>query len=232
MKQNSLSRFTRVLVILTSVLVLKVTGMILAEYRFYFPPDFNSNFLRGREGYFFDSYQWPFWLHILSGPLSLILGLLLVSSRFRLRFPKWHQRLGRIQAMNVLFFVAPSGFWMAFYAAAGPLAGLSFGLLSLLTATTMAMGWRRAVQRRFADHRRWMLRNFTLLWSAVVLRLIGGFATWMEFGPDWLNLLATWVCWVLPVLFLEAQLRIRTLKRVAHSLPAADGMVRLNASQL
>ena len=58
-------------------------------------PNFASDFLRGREGHFFGVYQWAFYTHILSGPVSLILGLILIGERSRARFPKWHRYLGR-----------------------------------------------------------------------------------------------------------------------------------------
>jgi len=202
--------------LLVGVLILKVNAAIVLNYRNYLPPNFNSDFLRGREDYFFGSYQWAFWGHISSGPVSLVLGLLLVSTSFRVRFPGWHRRLGRLQAVNVLCLLVPSGLWMAFYAASGPIAGASFGMLSVATGICMAMGWRTAVQRKFAQHRRWMLRTFTLLCSAVVLRLVAGTATVFEYGPDWFDPLAAWGCWLVPLLLLEWQLGRK--KRTA-SLP-------------
>jgi hypothetical protein len=218
----------RLLALLAGLLILKVNAAIVVGYQSYFPPDFNSDFLKDRESYFFGGYRWAFWLHLVSGPLSLILGVLLISARFRARFPGWHRRLGRIQAVNVLGVLAPSGMWMAFYAAAGPVAGASFVVLSVLTGLTIVMGWRTAVQRKFAEHRRWMLRNFTLLCSAVVLRLVAGAATVFEFGPDWFDPLAAWACWTTPLTLLEWNLggslrsaRLRHNRRI--ELPAGPG---------
>jgi hypothetical protein len=111
---------------LTVLLILKVTVAVLWGYRAYFPPDFQSDFLRGRESYFFGSYRTAFHLHLASGPLSLVLGMLLISQRFRAKFPEWHRSLGRVQGLNVLLLVAPSGLWMAWYASTGPVAGAGF----------------------------------------------------------------------------------------------------------
>jgi hypothetical protein len=76
----------RILTLLAGVLILKVTTSVVSNYHNYFPPNFASDFLRGREGYFLGVYQWTFYTHILSGPVSLILGLILISERFRTRF--------------------------------------------------------------------------------------------------------------------------------------------------
>lgn len=193
----------KILKFLVGALILKVNANIVLNYRDYFPPDFDSEFLNGREEYFYGPYQWAFWLHIAAGPLSLILGLLLINDRFRVSLPGWHRILGRVQVINVLCLLVPSGLWMAKYAAAGPIAGLGLATLGVLTGLTVAMGWRTALQRRFLEHRRWMLRNFTLLCSAVVLRLMAGTATTFDYGSTWFDPLISWACWVLPLLLLE-----------------------------
>jgi hypothetical protein len=197
----------RVLVILVAVLIWKVTLSIVLEYRNYVPPNFESDFLRGRESHFWGAYSWAFYLHLISGPPSLILGTVLVSERLRRRSLAWHRRLGRLQVALVLLLVAPSGLWMAFYAATGAVAGVGLGLLAVATASCAWFGWRAAVARRFGDHRRWMWRTFVLLCSAVVLRMIGGLATVLELDADWLYPLSTWACWLVPLLVLEISSR-------------------------
>jgi len=207
----------RVLAFFAGLLVLKVTVSVVLKYRDYFPPNFGADFLLGREPYFFRGYQWAFYVHIASGPIALILGLMLVSERFRRRFPKWHRRLGRIQVLGVLFLVAPSGLWMAYYAQAGPIAGAGFAALAIATGICVALGWRSAVNSRFADHRRWMWRGFLLLCSAVVIRVIGGLATVTGVYFAWLDPLAAWASWLAPLAIFEAN---QTKHRRIGSSPA------------
>ncbi len=69
------------------VLLCKVTIHILYNYQGYFPPNFESDFLRGRESYFFGSYQVAFYAHILASPITLLTGTILMSRRFRERYP-------------------------------------------------------------------------------------------------------------------------------------------------
>jgi hypothetical protein len=146
----------RALTALAALLVLRVTVSVVLNYHNYLPPNFFSDFLRGRESYFFGSYRWAFYAHIISGPVSLIVGLILVSDRLRLRIPRLHRILGYLQVALILLMVAPSGLWMAYYAAAGPFASVGLAALAISTATCAAIGLRAAMERRFVDHRRWM----------------------------------------------------------------------------
>lgn len=209
----------RMFVLLAALLIWKVTLGVVIEYRNYVPPNFESDFLRGRERYFWGAYQWAFYTHLLSGPPSLILGTMLVSDRFRKSFPTWHPRLGRMQAAIVLLLVAPSGLWMSYYAMTGAVAAAGLASLAIITGTCVVLGWRAAVARRFADHRRWMWRTFILLCSAVVIRMIGGLATVMQLDAVWLYPFSAWASWLVPLLVFESmQFLNRPVERVAPSL--------------
>jgi uncharacterized membrane protein YozB (DUF420 family) len=202
--QNIPSRtLQHVVTLLAGLLVLKVTVRVILNYRNYFPPNFESDFLRGRELYFSGVYQWMFYTHIASGPFSIVLGMILVSEHFRRRFPRWHRYLGRTQVASVLLLVTPSGLWMAYYAAAGSIAAAGLAVLAVVTGICVALGWRSALKRRFAGHRRWMWRAFLLLCSAVVLRLMGGLATVTGTTATWVDPLATWMSWLVPLTAFE-----------------------------
>ena len=189
----------RILVLLACALILKTIAKTAADYQDYFPPDFASDFLRGREGHFRGAYRWAFYTHILSGPFALLLGLILIVERARPRFPAWHRRLGWLQVACVLLLVTPSGLWMAYYAAAGPVAAVSLAMLAIATAGCAALGARSAARRRFGDHRRWMCRCYVLLCSAVVLRLFGGLSIVTGTDAPWVDPLATWMSWLAPL---------------------------------
>lgn len=194
---------SRLFCALAVALILKVTAEVILGYCEYFPPNFDSEFLLGRDRYFWGVYGVAFYSHIVSGPIALFLGILLISKRLRTRHPCLHTILGRIQAINILVVLTPSGNWMSWYAIAGPIGCLGLAVLAVLTAGCTLLGWRAAVQRRFDAHRRWMSRCFLLLSSVVVLRLLGGLATVYGIEADWFNSLANWASWLMPLVVYE-----------------------------
>lgn len=214
----------RILALAAAILVLKVTLSVVAGYRAYFPPDFEAEFLAGREAYFFGAYQWAFYAHLVAGPVSLVLGMVLVSDWFRGKFPRWHRRLGKLLIGCVLLILVPSGLWMAPYAATGAVAGAGLGLLAVATSASAVMGWRRAVARRFDEHRRWMWRLYLLLCSAVVIRVMGGLATVLGIDAEWVYPASVWASWVGPLVILEvAESWAHAAQYLRHSRRLASG---------
>jgi uncharacterized membrane protein len=197
----------RVLAALAALLIVKVTAGVVAGYSRYIPPDFRAGFLRGREGHFEGAYRAAFYAHIASGPVALLLGLTLVGERLRGRSPRWHRRLGRVQAACVLGLVAPSGLVMAPFAAAGPVGAAGLATLAVATAASVALGARAAIRGRLDAHRRWMWRCYLLLCSAVVIRLMGGLATVVGLAAAWFDPLASWLCWLGPLAAFEIRER-------------------------
>lgn len=195
---------SQILKLLVCLLIGRVLVSTLANYVDYLPPNFDADFLLNRGGYFWGGYHWAFYPHILIGPCTLILGTLLISERFRRRFPRWHRRLGRIQGLCVLMVIAPTGFWMARYAANGPVAGLGFGMLAGASAGTMVLGWRAAVRREFKIHREWMWRCYLLLCSTVIVRVNGGVGATFGITDDWFYAQSAWTSWIVPLLAYEA----------------------------
>ena len=108
------SRSVRLLQLAACLLLVKVTISVLSNYPQYFPADFSAEFLEGRQSYFYADYQWAFYPHLITGPISLILVPVLLSTRYLKTYPRWHRRLGQMQVFVILFGVVPSGFWMAF----------------------------------------------------------------------------------------------------------------------
>jgi hypothetical protein len=195
--------YARALTIAALLLVGKVTVSVVAGYKRYLPPDFEAEFLLGREAYFWGAYSWAFYTHLAAGPITLVLGTLLISPRFRQFDPGWHRRLGRVQAGLVLLCLVPSGLWMAWYAMTGAAAAWGLGTLALATGLCIALGWRAAVERRFVDHEQWMWRTYLLLCSAVVIRLLGGLATVAAFDALWFYPFSVWTSWVVPLAVYE-----------------------------
>lgn len=205
---------TMVLRGLAVVLILRVLAAILANYPDYFPPDFDSLFLQDREATFTGLYRAAFYVHIATGPIVLLNGLILLSEFVRRRHARLHRVLGRVQVIVLLVFVLPSSVVMARHAFGGWPAGLSFLLLSVATAGCAIVGVVHARRRRFDRHRRWMLRCYVLLCSAVVLRLISGAASVIGVSsPEDAYIVAAWSSWLVPLAAYEVVERSSLFRR-------------------
>lgn len=188
----------------TGLLFIEVLYSILIEYRWYFPPNFDhSPFLSGRRHTFSGVYRWAFYAHILSGPVAVMLGLLLVLSGARQRFRRFHRMAGRLQIGIVLGIVVPSGLVMAQWAYAGPPAVLGFSGLSLATGFTAAMAVYCAIRRQFSRHQRWASRCFLLLASPLLLRVISGATIVLRADSNLAYQLNAWLSWLVPWILLE-----------------------------
>ena len=195
---------TTVLRGLTVVLILRVLVTIVANYPDYFPPNFDSLFLQGREATFTGLYRPAFYVHIFAGPIVLLNGLILLSESIRHRHRGLHRVLGRLQVFVLLLFVLPTSAVMSMHAFGGWPAGLSFLALSGATAICAIVGVIHARRRRYDCHRRWMLRCYVLICSAVILRLISGAAGLVGVpSPEGAYIVAAWVSWLVPLAVFE-----------------------------
>jgi hypothetical protein len=73
-------------------------------------------------------------------------------------------------------------------------------LLSAATATCAIVGVVYAIRRRYDRQRRWMVRSYVLICSAVALRLISGTAGLVGVpSPEQAYIVASWSSWLLPL---------------------------------
>jgi uncharacterized membrane protein len=186
-----------------ALLILRALGSIVANYSDYFPPDFQSSFLQGREGTFPGTYQSAFYVHIFSGPLVLLNGLLLMTD-WVIRYRSLHRFLGWVQIVALLVFMLPSGMVMALQSFGGFWAGLSFMVLSGATGVCAILGVVYASRGKVKQHRRWMVRSYVLICSAVFLRLVSGAAGLVGVtDAERAYVFAAWMSWVLPLMVWE-----------------------------
>jgi uncharacterized membrane protein len=191
---------TAVLRWLAVLLILRVLVAILANYPDYFPPNFDALFLQGREATFRGAYRPAFYIHIFSGPIVLFNGLILLSGYVRRHYGGLHRFLGRVQVAVLLLLVLPTCMVMSRHAFGGWPAGLSFLLLSAATGICAIVGVIHARRRNYHRHRRWMLRCYVLICSAVALRLISGTAGLVGVpSAEGAYIVAAWCSWLIPL---------------------------------
>jgi uncharacterized membrane protein len=204
---------TAVLRWLAVLLIGRVLVAVLANYPDYFPPNFDSLFLQGREATFRGAYPPAFYIHIFSGPVVLLGGLILMSDYVLRHHASLHRLLGRIQVAILLLLMLPSSMVMSQRAFGGWLAGLSFLLLSAATGTCAIVGVVNACRHRYHRHRRWMLRCYLLICSAVSLRLISGMAGLLGVpSAEGAYIIAAWSSWLIPLTAYEVFQRWATCR--------------------
>lgn len=148
----------------------------------------------------------PFVVHAVSASLALVLGPLQLVPAWRARFPALHRWVGRTYVLSVAV-AWLSSLPLAVNAMTGAVAAAGFFALGLAWVVTTGMGLARALQRRLAEHRRWMLRSFALTAAAITLRIYLGASMAADIDEELSYPVIAWLCWVPNALVAEWYLR-------------------------
>lgn len=157
---------------------------------------------------FFD--PWIF-VHAGGAATALLLGPLQFLPAIR-RWPQAHRWTGRSYLIGSLL-GGIAGIILAPGVSTGPIAGTGFGLLGILWLYVAVRGLRAARARRFAEHRRWMIRSFALTFGAVTLRLYIPMAQMLglDFAASYRAI--AWLAWVPNAILAEVYLRRGSAER-------------------
>ena len=137
----------------------------------YIPYNTDVGFLRIKQQYIsIDHWRIAFFIHVYASIWVLLAGFTQFSGRLLRHNPGLHRAMGYIYVVDVIFITGPAGLLMGFYANGGLSSRIAFVLLALLWIFFTAMAWRKAVQKDFRSHRRFMIRSFALTLSAITLR--------------------------------------------------------------
>ncbi|HEY6812190.1 MAG TPA: DUF2306 domain-containing protein [Propionibacteriaceae bacterium] len=110
-------------------------------------------------------------VHVLSGILALATGPFQCVRKIRRRFLRLHRSLGVVYIASCTG-LGLSGLVLATTSYAGWTTSLAFGLLGLSVLFTTWTALRMVLARRIGDHRRWMIRSFSLIFAGVMLRIL------------------------------------------------------------
>jgi len=162
------------------------------------------------------------WLavHALLSLVALAIGPFQFIGRSTSVRASWHRKAGRIY-VGACLLSAPVGFVLAIGTSAGPIAAVGFGLLAVAWFATTSLGLKAVLDRRFEDHRRWMIRSFCLTFGAVTLRLYLPIGSMLGFDFDTAYVIISYVSWI-PNLMV-AELLIRRSMRWAAAQAFASG---------
>lgn len=146
-------------------------------------------------------------LHGLPGALALAVGPFQFLPRLRARHPRVHRVLGRVYLLSVLV-AAVMGLASAIVSVSGVVAQVGFLLLVTAWAWSGLQAYRAIRRRQVQLHRVWMIRNYALTLSAVLLRLFIVLGEqYRRISPettfDEVYVVAVWSAWVLPLVVAE-----------------------------
>ena len=170
-------------------------------------------------------------VHVLSGILALGTGPFQFVGWIRRRFLKVHRILGVVYVGSATG-LGLTGLVLAPTAYTGAVTGLAFALLGLATLFTTWTAVRMVLIGRIGEHRRWMIRSFSLVFAGVMLRALTAIHEGLTaLGVVDLSFEAAyaaiaWLCWV-PSLLVALWFTRRPVKRAA--VPAKGPVVTSKA---
>jgi uncharacterized membrane protein len=146
-----------------------------------------------------------FYLHAGGGIIALMTGTWQFFPELRCQL-SLHRLLGRIYVMAVLT-GGLSGVVIASQAFGGIVTHTGFSLLGLLWLAFTCLAFVCIRQGKTSEHRKWMIRSYTLTFAAVTLRLwipllqVAGLSFLITYR------MVAWLCWVPNLLIAEWFLR-------------------------
>jgi uncharacterized membrane protein len=147
--------------------VLSLTVLPFVWHYLAFDP--SSYFAEQREVYV--RREFVLGVHVLSGMLAITIGPFQFVSRLRRRFLAVHRALGVVYIAAATG-VGLTGLVLATSGYGGLVARIGFGTQSLAILYTTWTALRMIFARRIGDHRRWMIRSFSIMFAGVMLRLM------------------------------------------------------------
>jgi uncharacterized membrane protein len=143
------------------------------------------------------------YAHTLGGGIASLIGPFQFIGSLRRRYPRGHVWLGRVYLVSVGS-GALAGLYLSPNSYAASIGDLGFVLLALAWLFTGGMAYRAIRGRRIDVHRRWMIRNYALTFSAFTLRaqlpllvIFGGFSPYTALT------ITAFSCWLPSLLVVE-----------------------------
>lgn len=111
--------------------------------------------------------------HIFGGTVAMSCAVLQIWPWLRRRHIRVHRYAGRVYLFGGVLPASCGALVLASVWPFGPVSALSDIVLASLWLSVTTYGFVLARRRRYADHRRWMLRSFALTISIIFNRLLG-----------------------------------------------------------
>jgi len=157
----------------------------------------------------FIAHKAGIYTHVFAASLAMLIGPFQFSARLRQRHGGVHRWLGRTYLGVGVLVGGLAGLYMSAFAFGGMVAKLGFACLALAWLFTGLRAYQAIRRGRVAEHRKWMVRNFSLTFAAVTLRIYLPSAAIAGIPFETAYPLVAWLCWI-PNLMVAEMLFNRT----------------------
>ncbi|MBL0289172.1 MAG: DUF2306 domain-containing protein [Betaproteobacteria bacterium] len=159
-------------------------------------------------------------LHVFAAAIALALGPFQFSPHLRRTRRTLHRWMGRVYLGVGVLVGGLSGLYIAQFAFGGLVAKLGFAVLALCWLYTGLRAFLAIRSSAIDEHQKWMVRNFSLAFAAVMLRLY--IPTSVLAGVDFAVAypVIAWLCWLPNLLVAEWVYRtshFRSPQRTAYN---------------
>ena len=161
--------------------------------------------------------------HLIGGSIMLLAGAIALRIGITRRWMGWHKRAGYTY-LAAGAAAALSGIVASF---GTPHAiGLSTFTLGLVWLAAAALALRAVLNRRFDQHRAWMIRSYTVAWASIIFRLWTHLlpASWQFPPTDML-----WTSWVMPLFLAEVLLQWKAGAAVSKARESSTTLAQATA---
>jgi len=180
----------------------------------YYPINFDVAFLRIKQQYIhLGYYKLAFYIHVVFSIFCLLAGFTQFSTKIKSNFPKLHKYIGWIYIVTILFFAAPSGLIIGYFANGGFWSQLAFCTLAMLWFIFTLKALIYIKKGDYKKHQIFMIRSFALTLSAITLRA-WKYIIVLFFQPRPMDVyqIVAWLGWVLN-LFIAEIIIIKYIKK-------------------
>lgn len=194
---------------------LRLVGIALA----YFSFEQDYHFLLAKQ-HLLGNWTWLafFYVHLFFGAVATLCGLPLFFSRLIAFRSSTHRLIGKIYILSILFFTAPTGLYLSFYAEGGLWATVGFLLMSLAWLTPTYIAYQKIVAGDVAAHYRWVIRSYCMTLSGVTLRLFTPIGSWYFGFDQTTNFVLSSFVWIINVCIGEVILFALRHSRLPHTV--------------
>jgi uncharacterized membrane protein YozB (DUF420 family) len=152
-------------------------------------------------------YLPAYYAHVLVAGLILPLGVIQVHPVWGQKWRRLHRLMGKFYVAGVLLLAAPGGLLMSIFIGRGPWVLSSFILQSACWFAFTLIAFLHIRSGNIDNHRRWMIRSFSVAMAAITLRLYVFISSWsIDLSQPVAYGTIAWLSWVPNLLLVELYL--------------------------